>query len=192
MMMCIRLLLSFSLALLLTACATYTKVVPPQKIDGKSLDNFTVSGRASVQYEGGGEYVRFSWQVDKEEQKIHFYSPIGTSVAYLTVNQEGATFQQGKAIHQAENVEELMQRLIRWHLPIKSLRYWIVGLAEPSLAATWTQDVSGWYLNQAGWHIYFTDYVLVDEAGKTWNMPKRIELKNSDLSVKMVVNEWEI
>lgn len=177
---------------LLTGCVTYKHVAPPQVIEYEELLPFNINGRASIQYEGGGEYVRFAWQADKNGQSIQFYSPIGTPLAYLNVNPLQATFQQGKTTHTAEDAEVLMQSLIKWHLPIKSLRYWILGLADVKTSAQWRQDRNGWYLNQSGWQIYFTDYVYLEQHGKKIYRPKRINLKNSELSIKMVVSDWKM
>lgn len=186
------LVLVWLLPVFFTGCVTYKQVAPPQEIQNEELASFNISGRASIRYEGGGEYVRFAWQADKENQTIQFYSPIGTPIAYLTVTPSQATFQQGKTTHTAEDAESLMQSLIKWHLPIKSLRYWILGLADLNYAAQWRQDELGWHLDQSGWQIYFTDYVYLDQAGKKIYRPKRINLKNINLSIKMVISEWEI
>ena len=143
--------------ILLSGCITRQAIAPPVTVDELIPAVFALKGRASVKYEGGGDYIHFTWQADKSYEKIQFNSPIGTQVAEIAITPEKAVLRKGKKEWEAPNAEWLMDALLKWHFPIRELHYWLLGLAAPHIQAQWESRADGWHLAQSGWHMYFSE-----------------------------------
>ncbi len=75
--------------------------------------------------------------------------------------------------------------------PLSSLRYWILGVPDPTQPATEELDqrqqrLQG--LTQAGWHIDYTLYVAV--GGES--LPARLTLQRDTVRVRLLVDDWQL
>jgi outer membrane lipoprotein LolB len=70
------------------------------------------------------------------------------------------------------------------------LRYWVRGLPVPDTEATRVLDESGQLsrLEQSGWVINYQRYQLVEGAA----VPSKLQLARDDISVRLVINEWQL
>jgi outer membrane lipoprotein LolB len=87
-------------------------------------------------------------------------------------------------VHDAGDVETLSERQFGWRLPAAGLRYWLLGLADPARAASWTSEPDARQLAQDGWLIRFP--LPFDGA------PSRLELSRPDLKVTIALYEWQL
>jgi outer membrane lipoprotein LolB len=179
------------LSMLLSACVTRPAVTPPLSIAYTLPDTFTLTGRASIKYQGGGDYIRFTWQVNKAQTTISLNSPIGTRVAEIVMTPDQAMLRKGQDVWQAADAETLMDTLLKWHFPVKGLHYWILGLAAPDSSAHWQSKAHGWHLTQAGWQLYFSQYVQIEEHALA-RVPKRIEATGQELAIKIMIDTWDM
>lgn len=184
--------IGIGLLLLLSGCATRLPVPPLILSDYPIPDQFVLTGRATVKYEGGAEYMRFEWQVNKACQTILLNSPLGTHIAEIVLTPTGAVLRQGQKEWRAADAEHLMRGLFKWHLPLKALHYWILGFASPDMPTQWVRYAEGWYLTQADWQLQFSDYVDIGEGDDIKTFPKRIKVAYPDLTINMVMSDWQL
>jgi outer membrane lipoprotein LolB len=90
----------------------------------------------------------------------------------------------------ATTPEELMDKELGWSLPLKNMRYWIVGLPAPKLAYTFQVDRCNRliFLQQQGWKISYADFVSVNKI----DFPTTILLNNAKLQIKVMIRKWSI
>lgn len=184
--------LAFAMVCLLSACATKKYTIVPETLSPFVVEGFSVNGRVSIRYSNGADYIRFSWQADQTAKHIQIYTPIGTAFAQIIVSSSEAIFQQGEKKWIADDAEALMDQLVKWHFPISGLNHWILGLAEPNVAALWTRQEEGWRLQQSGWDIYFSDYKWLKEENMKFVVPTHIKLSNSHLTLNMIVSDHRL
>lgn len=175
---------------LLAGCVTRPVVAPPVSTDMPVPDTFRLSGRATVKYDNGAEYLRFDWAAQSGRDSILLNSPIGTNVAAIEVTAQQAIFRKGQEEYVADDAEELMWRMLGWSLPVQGLHYWILGLAAPGTPAKWQATENGWTLMQAGWQMHFSEYVEAADGTTTWRVPKHIDASNPGFAIKIVINDW--
>jgi outer membrane lipoprotein LolB len=68
-----------------------------------------------------------------EQGQLHLLSPLGTTLAVVRWNPQGASLQQGGEIQQFASMDELTQRLTGAALPLPQLLTWL-DRAGPSVA----------------------------------------------------------
>ena len=75
-----------------------------------------------------------------------------------------------------------------WTIPLRSLRYWALGVPDPALAAEtrFGEDGQLEYLSQRGWDVAITRY----REGGGQSMPNRLSAENGDTTVRLVIDSW--
>lgn len=153
-------------------------------------DRFELRGRVAVAAAGQGFNARLRWEQAGTKAQLALDGPLG--VGGVQVVSDGATLtvanSKGERLDSEAARSELTNRL-GFEPPIDSLRYWVLGVPDPSQPAEETLDsdqrlVS---LQQNGWQIDYTKYVAV---GNRW-YPQKMTLKRGDVRVRLVVDNWD-
>lgn len=83
-----------------------------------------------------------------------------------------------------------LERQLGVALPAASLRYWLLGVPDPTVLAD-TFELAGERLvrlQQAGWALHYRRYAPV--AGAGFDLPARIDLERAGLSLRLVIDSW--
>lgn len=187
---------------MLQACAV-TPVATPIPVESSStlqqqhlqkisaIQQFSIKGRIGVQSEGKGFSGGLSWQHDSLNDDISLYSPLGGQVASIKKNPEKVTLEDGKGNSiSAIDAETLTQNTLGWRLPLTGLADWSLGRPASSPIQASTQDEQGRLisLKQDGWEIEYQNYS--EQSG--YALPGKILLKNEKVSLKLLVEQWQI
>ncbi len=159
--------------------------------------DISVGGRLSVRYlqDGKPQSVqgKFVWQQKALRTDIELASPLGQTLARITLLPGSATLEQsGKPPAEASDAGALTKAVLGWPLPVESLRYWLQGfvrtlsgdlLAVP-VGDSNEQEGDGWRVRYVGWQ-------QIDGR----NCPKRIDFSRLDadtgeITLRLVIDEW--
>jgi outer membrane lipoprotein LolB len=151
---------------LLSACASLPQ--PPPLLQQQPVapyrEDIELSGRLSVNYQKDGQRAslagRFVWQQSAGRTDVSLSSPLGQTVAMITVTPESAVLtQSGQAPQAAHDIDTLSARTLGWPLPVSGLRDWLQGyatsadgsrfVASPNRDRVTTRD--GWRLHYVSW-----------------------------------------
>ena len=67
-------------------------------------------------------------------------------------------------------------------VPVRSLRYWVIGLPEPT--SPYIATATGF--TQAGWLIDYKQMQSVDKQ----SMPHKITVSNEQVKLKLIIDQW--
>lgn len=161
-------------------------------------DNILIQGRFSVTYEQSNRpqsvQGRFQWQQQGQRIDIDLMSPLGQTMAKLTITPNSATIQQtGKEIKVADNVSELTEQTLGWSLPVEGMRDWLQGFNRTTtnqrqIARPNEND----QFDTEGWHIQYVSW----QQNSVSDYPKRIDLTRTSpqlhqLSLRIIIDQWE-
>jgi len=193
-----RLLLPL-LLLLLTACGnmpTRPPVADPEMAWQErqyriaSLNDWTLAGRLAIQSDHEGWHVGINWEQQKQNYSILLTAPLGQGSLKLDGNANNVTLQtdEGESVN-ATDPGELLYRQFGWRVPVKSLRYWVLGVPAPGNQRQEELDDYGRlvHLQQDGWEIRFLDY----EPRMGVELPGRVFVNNHKAKVKLVISDWQ-
>lgn len=184
-------LCSFALALAtLAGCAS---VAPLPGGARNYLDELTLAGRLSVRYpvQGKTQSVqgKFLWNQRRDQTDIELYSPLGQTIARITIAPGLATLEQsGGQRRQAASANALTEDALGWPLPIDSLRYWLQGFVRAAggrLQAALPQQAQqrfesdGWQLSYPSW-----------QASGTVAVPKRVDAERGEIALRVMIDDW--
>ncbi|HVY07095.1 MAG TPA: lipoprotein insertase outer membrane protein LolB [Burkholderiales bacterium] len=172
----------------LAGCATKPSI-QDLPASNANIDAFSLNGRAAVNADGRGYSATVRWRHAGGRDSLRLLSPVGSVVAQIDADKDGATLTTGdKKVYKSTDAESLMRDVLGWNLPLAGLRYWVVGRSNPdapvqSEARDDRHRLSS--LVQSDWHIGYLDYF--GESA----MPARMSLAREKLSLRLVVERWE-
>lgn len=156
-----------SILLALAACSTVP--TPPDNagaIHRQYSSTVNLSGRLSIFYEKNLEkkaaHGSFNWAQTQQTTRVDLFSPLGQTIARITLTPDNATLEQGdRDPVSADDADMLTENVLGWPLPIKGLKDWLQGFgendrhqpftAQPNNETPITTD-SGWRLTYLRWN----------------------------------------
>lgn len=154
------------------------------------IEQFYLQARIGIQANGKGSSGSTRWRHDQRGNDISMLSPVGGTVAKIITNSAGVmlTTNDGKVL-QADDAESLTQEHLGWRLPLRGLPDWALGRPNGPLYEEMHWDSIGRItrLKQDGWEIEYPEYM---EAGG-YRLPKRINLRSRNLTIKLVIERWD-
>lgn len=152
---------------------------------------WVIQGSTSIQHDNKTDVATLSWTQQSSQYNISLYGPL--SLGRVTISGRPGLVsltQSNKPTVSASNPEQLMQRQLGWQLPISNFYYWVRGIPAPSASYRLQQDNQNRSLQlvQQGWRIQYMEYMRVQQV----DLPRRIELMNPRLHVRVVIRNWII
>lgn len=153
-------------------------------------ETVNLAGSISVNYQKDGKPEpitgKFSWQQTPDRVEVSLASPLGQTMATVTVTPASATLTQAdRPPRVARDVETLMHDALGWSLPVSGLRDWLQGyatgadgkrfVASPANNSVVTKD--GWRLRFVTWQ---DDTAAVPQ-------PKRIDADREELAIRLAI-----
>ncbi|MBB5018416.1 outer membrane lipoprotein LolB [Chitinivorax tropicus] len=177
--------------LLLAACSSVPVINgnAPTQSSSVTQTAFELVGRLGVRYEKGGQHGNVSWRHQPDMDEVEMRSPLGSIVAKLRVDTQGAMIDFGEGrIEHAPDVETLTKTLLGWELPLTGLRYWVFAQPAPTSPAQTEKDPQGrvTQLEQAGWVIEYANYP------DNQSLPGKIIMRRTPLEIRLVVDTWSV
>lgn len=185
-----------ALALSIAGCVTYQGRLPPltdwaeRRAVLADWAEWRAAGRIGVRAGDEGFSAGFDWRQEDERLAASVRGPLGVGGVRLTGTPAELTVVRGRdePLVLTDPEVELRARL-GWTIPVGSLRYWLLGIPDPAAPAQ-TRFTPGGELAelvQHGWTVRYTSYAPA--AGAL--MPRRLSAARDDLSLKVLVKQWE-
>jgi outer membrane lipoprotein LolB len=153
-------------------------------------EHFQIKGRVAVAAGQEGFSASLHWTQNGMQSHLSLDGPLGVGGMRVTTN--GTTLNlvnaHGERLDSEAARTELNARL-GFDAPLSSLRFWILGVPDPSAPAAEVVDVERRLasLQQQGWQIEYGDYVAVKGE---W-LPGRMTLRRADVRVRLIVDHWD-
>jgi outer membrane lipoprotein LolB len=195
-----RLALSFllvSVLLLLVACKTLPPARAPSADEPwearraalQSREHFDLTGRIAVAAAQEGFNAKLRWQQQGKQSELALDGPLGVGGVRIESNGDAIKVinSRGEQLDSESAKREIEARL-GFDPPIASLRYWVLGVPDPSRPA---DEVLGdskrlATLKQDGWQIEYASYADVQGEAR----PSKVTMTREDIRVRLVVDGW--
>jgi outer membrane lipoprotein LolB len=155
-------------------------------------DAWDMHSRAIVKLEAEAYNIGIRWQRDPDSFMMLLEAPFGQGVfriesrpgeAYRLRLPDGQVFENLTA-------EALLEDVIGWSLPLSGLDYWIRGMPRPGSDYSHRVRADGRTrsIKQDQWEISYLDYFEPQENPR---LPRKIELANEAITVRLIVERWQ-
>jgi outer membrane lipoprotein LolB len=189
-----RILAYAACAAVLAGCAT-TSAPLSQAPVAAYRDTVNLAGRLSVNYQKDGKPEsitgKFNWQQTPGRVDVSLASPLGQTIAAISVTPESATLTQtDRPPRVAKDLETLTAESLGWSLPVSGLRDWLQGYATGADGKRFTASPANSNVTtKDGWRLRFVSWQ--DGAGAGAPQPKRIDADRNDgqeLQIRIVID----
>ena len=136
--------------------------------------------------------VTMRWRQSPDSYLVRFMGPLGVGLFEVEGSATGveARFPDGRRTS-APSPEALLEREIGWSVPLRGLRYWMVGAPVPDGAPS-KMELDGRgrlaLLEQAGWTVVYERYGTVGGL----SLPERIRFSNASVDATVIVRRWTV
>jgi outer membrane lipoprotein LolB len=187
------------LALILAGCATAppkpigrpNRVAWHQRLERlKALSDWRLSGRIGVVNGENGGSGTLLWSEHAPRFSMTFSGPFGVGGFKLYGTPSGLFVDTGdKTFYTADPVHYLARRL-GGPIPVKSLRYWALGMPAPGTPANVRVDEDGLLrrLVQDGWTIRYDRF----QKASGLTLPARLKARRGQVRIKLVIDSWSV
>lgn len=137
------------------------------------------------------------WNESPEQRNLRLLGPLGGGLILLQQDAKGVSIQDSKGkVWHARDAGELITRVTGWQIPVTALRWWLLGLTEPSSKAEFTLDEKHRLatVQQAGWMVSLDKY---SQFG-SYELPSSIVIETLTdradkryIRIKVVVKDWQ-
>ena len=191
-----RYALGVVVALLISGCATPRSALLPD-IDSwdartrvlGNLEDWEFSGRIAVKTAAEGFNGKLRWAQNDDEFSATVSGPLSIGKVRIEGNERTVimTDKNGQRT-ELEDAELELRYRYGWTIPVESLRYWALGIPDPSAPAETRLNAAGQLesLAQRDWSVSFSRYA--DGGGQP--MPKLLSAENADTRVRLVIDHW--
>ena len=178
-----------ALALLLASCVSGPRQEQPpvdpaaQRRQLQRLDHFEFEGRLAAAVGGEGFNADLNWQQQGARSTVGLRAPLGFGSATIVSEGDGFSFTSSRGDH-LEGAAALaeLERRIGFAAPLAALRFWLLGVPDPSQPAAETLNELGQLalLEQDDWRIEYLEY--------RGQMPRRLMLTREQIRLRLVLN----
>ena len=186
-----------ALALTLAACQT-VPVAPAPSVAWsvrrpvlQNLSRFGLNGRVAVAVGNQGFNAGLRWTQSGAATSLTLTGPLGAGGVQVTADGGNLSVvtSNGKHLGDTQARAELQDKL-GFEPPLTSLRYWVLGVPDPTTAASVQLDPQQRLtsLTQGGWQVDYESYMPV---GAEW-LPRLMTLRREGVRVRMVVDGWQL
>ena len=155
-------------------------------MDLQHASAWQLDGRAAVALGKQGWQASVDWRQRGEASEVHLAGPFGAGALVLEVGPAGLSLNGAPP---SEAVVAQLQERLGFELPVNNLRYWLLGIPDPSSTFELSRNEQdrALHLWQAGWSIEYDRYAPND--GDV--LPARLVLSRADARVRIAVDRWE-
>jgi len=194
----LRILGALLLLALLSACATTSRerIELPEisswearKAVLSELSEWEFRGRIGVKAGDDGFNGKLRWIQNGDDFMATVGGPIGIGTVRIAGNSESVTLTDKDGVETALlDVEQELMLRYGWTIPVRSLRYWALGIPDPHDVAETVVNNSDELekLVQRGWIVSISRYK--DIGGQS--MPSRLLVEGNATRVRLVVDSW--
>ena len=187
------------IALLLTGCAT--KEVKPSinpRVAGlhwqtrrrilQRITTYTIQGRVAASGSFGAS-GNLHWQQRGAHFSVQFSGPFGADAISISGRPGNVEIRSDGRRERTRTPETYLRRRYGWALPLRGLRYWVLGLPAPDTTAVVRYDSDGRVrrLFQDGWLIQYKNY----QRAAGYTLPWHFQMHIAGTLFRIVIDRWK-
>ncbi|MCH7821529.1 MAG: outer membrane lipoprotein LolB [Proteobacteria bacterium] len=152
-------------------------------------DNWEFSGRIGVSANNDGFNGKLRWAQKSDAFSATISGPLGIGTVRIEGDGESVVFTDKAGVRtELGDVEIELQVRYGWTIPVMSLRYWALGIPDPTARAQTEFNAHGQLVKimQRDWTVTISSY----RNGGGQAMPRRLSASNADTRVRIVIDKW--
>ncbi|HXF08520.1 MAG TPA: lipoprotein insertase outer membrane protein LolB [Candidatus Acidoferrales bacterium] len=185
-------------AMLIAGCAPLAPRKPPAPplADAAShalvcVQDWALQGRVAFRVPDQSGSFRLRWEQHGATYRLNAEGPLGTGGARVEGDAGNVVVEsRGERREYQAAPEAVLASMLGYPLPVRSLRYWALGVPDPTAGpAQWRVQSDQRVLEQAGWTVR---YETMDHAAGAIPLPARLRLEREGSWARLLVERWDL
>lgn len=155
------------------------------------LSAWRLEGRIGAKMGGEGWNANLFWEHEGGQERLRLSGPFNQGALSIIVQGDLVYVNEGNGrATTAHDPDEWLRQRLGFAVPLRSLRYWVLGLPAPDVEYTAELDASGGLrgFKQQAWSLVFDGFEAVDQFA----LPKKISIRGDDAVLKLIADEWVV
>jgi outer membrane lipoprotein LolB len=155
----------------------------------EKTDEWDFAGRIGVSAGSEGFNGKLWWRQDGIVYRARISGPIGIGTIFINGDGPEVTLTESNGtVTELIDAESELRSRYGWTIPVNSLRYWTLGIPDPSSPSEVRFNESGQMaeLSQRDWQVSIGQY----GQGGGQAMPRRLTAVSDDIRVRLVIDSW--
>ena len=149
------------------------------------LERWEFQGRFAVQDARDSWSANISWRHQADIDRLKLSGPLGQGAVEIVLTDGHIIIDRGDGDAEfSDNPDELIQRNLGVFVPVKALRYWVLGL--PRKGDHFIEIKDGFI--QSGWSVSIPKLMKADDQ----LMPHKLVVANKETKLKLIVDQWKL
>jgi outer membrane lipoprotein LolB len=178
----------------LTGCAPFMGgAVAPRLPEAQQqlyrIKAWKLEGRIAVKSGNEGWNANLFWEHEDGQDRLRIYGPFSQGAVSIIVQSDLVYINEGNGVvSSSRDPDDLLKKRLGFTVPLRSMRYWVLGLPAPDTEYHAETDGKGGFkgFEQQSWMLDFTSFENVGQ----FVMPQKMTIRGNAVSLKLVVDEW--
>lgn len=183
-----RVLSIVAMIFLLAACQTAPIVIEKeydlsQRMHLYEMDEWRFNGRLALSHESDSWSANIKWRHQFGIDHLSFSGPLGQGAVSIVLSESQISIDKGDGkMQSSRHPDELVNKLLGVFVPVRALRYWVLGLPRPS--EDYRTVPQGFV--QYTWRVSFVQWVQVGAD----LLPRKIVITDEKTKMKLIIDQW--
>ncbi len=164
---------------------------PERRSALQAVEHYGFNGQLAVATASEGFSATLRWQQDGVASELLLRAPLGVGGARVHFDSAGLQViaADGTRSEDGEAQAQLL-KVLGFEPPLTSLRYWLLGVPDPSATAVESLDSTArlTQLQQGDWQVEYGEY---QRSGGQW-LPRQLSLRRGPLRIKLHISQWRL
>jgi outer membrane lipoprotein LolB len=149
------------------------------------LKHWSFDGRLSLSNGQESWSASIAWNHTEGRDEIKLAGPLGQGATLIVLTNDWVSIDRGDGkIAQSTQVDAFVQQQLGMLVPVRALRYWVLGLTHPDSAFVEREDG----FEQSKWAVH---YLQMQQLDSGW-MPRKIGVEQDEAKLKLIVEQWTL
>jgi outer membrane lipoprotein LolB len=149
------------------------------------LGHWRLNGRIAVFAPHDSWTAQINWRHQQDHDRLLLSGPLGQGAVAIELEGNTVTIDRGGGnVLTSNQPEQLINQQIGVFVPVRSLRYWAVGV--PAMTSDFQKTSDGFL--QEGWLIAYSSMQKVGQE----TLPHKMTVTKASVKLKMVIDQWDL
>lgn len=179
------------LTVFLTACSEVAikPVSHYQLVDRKefyTLEKWGFEGRLALSNGTDSWTASIEWNHADDKDELKLSGPLGQGAVAISLTKDFVIIDKGDDnVLQSAEVDALVEQQLGVFVPVRALRYWVLGLTAPDTAFVELTDG----FEQEKWLVQYRQMQQINQ--QQW-MPRKLRVQQDNINLKLIIDNWTL
>jgi outer membrane lipoprotein LolB len=162
---------------------------PERRSALQAVERYDFSGQLAVATASEGFSATLHWQQEGMASELLLRAPLGVGGARVHFDGTALQLFASDGTHsEGASAQTQLAKILGFEPPLTSLRYWLLGVPDPSAPAIESLDSMARLaqLQQGDWQVDYGEY---ERSGGQW-LPRQFLLRRGTLRMKLHISQW--